>query len=232
MIDEKTFDAVEDRRLAAALNDSAFLKPIPSSLAAKVGAMANARHRRPPRWLKVAAALVAVASFVSFAAVVGGRIALDAPADSEDGDERPVQEGSQATESTEATVSAITDDALVVPSVTTAASVPSASSTTLTKGETLMSKAKAAAAALSAAFVAAPLAAANGDEYQFIISGEIVAVTEGCSSDSSSTTLLTSGTLADGVVYDSELEARYRTSDESNTSSLSSDKIGMVILFK
>ena len=34
-----------------------------------------------------------------------------------------------------------------------------------------MGKAKAAAAALSAAFVAAPLAAANGDEYQFIVSG-------------------------------------------------------------
>ena len=95
-----------------------------------------------------------------------------------------------------------------------------------------MSKAKAAAAALTAAFAAAPLAAANGDEYQFIVSGELVAVTGGCSSCSSSTTSLTSGTLADGIVYDSELEARYRTTDESNTCSLSSDKIGMIILFK
>ena len=91
---------------------------------------------------------------------------------------------------------------------------------------------KAAAAALSAAMAAAPLATARGDGYQFVVSGEIVAATTGCSSDSSEATSLTSGTLADGVVYDSELEARYRTSDESNTSSLSSDKIGMVILFK
>ena len=34
-----------------------------------------------------------------------------------------------------------------------------------------MTKRKAAAAALTAAIAAAPLAAANGDEYQFIISG-------------------------------------------------------------
>lgn len=100
------------------------------------------------------------------------------------------------------------------------------------KGETLMSKAKAAAAALTAAFAAAPLAAANGDEYQFIVSGELVAVTEGCSSGSSATAALTSGTLAGGIVYDSVLEARYRTTDESNTSSIRTDRAGMIILLK
>ena len=100
------------------------------------------------------------------------------------------------------------------------------------KGETLMSKAKAAAAALTAAFAAAPLAAANGDEYQFIVSGELVAVTEGCSSGSSATAAFTSGTLAGGIVYDSVLEARYRTTDESNTSSIRTDRAGMIILLK
>ena len=95
-----------------------------------------------------------------------------------------------------------------------------------------MKKGKAAAAALSVAFAAAPLMGANGDEYQFIVSGELVAATEGCSSDSSSTTSLESGPLADSFVYGSELEARYRTMDESDTCSLRSDKAGFVISFR
>ena len=96
-----------------------------------------------------------------------------------------------------------------------------------------MKKGKAAVAALSAAMAAAPLAAANGDEYQFIISGDPVAAeTEGSSSDSSATTALMSGPLADGFVYDAELEARYRTMDESATCALRSDKAGLMISFK
>ena len=101
------------------------------------------------------------------------------------------------------------------------------------KGEETMTKRKAAAAALTAVIAAAPLAAANGDEYQFIISGDPVAVeTEDSCSASSEATALTSGTLADEIVYDSELEARYRTMDDSNTCSLRSDKAGLVISFK
>ena len=95
-----------------------------------------------------------------------------------------------------------------------------------------MTRKMAAAAALSAAMAAAPLAAANGDEYQFIVSGEVVAATTGCSADSSATAALVSGPLADGVLYDSELEARYRTMDESNTCSLRSDRAGFIISFR
>ena len=102
------------------------------------------------------------------------------------------------------------------------------------KGETLMSKVKAAAAALSAAMTAAPLAAVSGDEYQFIISGDPVAAeTVGSSSDYSDTTSLTVGMLADGIVCDSEFEARSRTTDESATGPLRSDEFnGMIILIK
>ena len=95
-----------------------------------------------------------------------------------------------------------------------------------------MTRKKAAAAALTAAMAAAPLAAANGDEYKFIVSGEVVAATTGCSSDSSATTALTSGSLADGFVYGDELEARYRTMDESNACSLRSDRAGCIISFR
>jgi hypothetical protein len=45
--------------------------------------------------------------------------------------------------------------------------------------------------------------------------------------------LLTSGTLADGHVLASELEARYRTAGESAVSALRSDKFnGTFIIFK
>ena len=95
-----------------------------------------------------------------------------------------------------------------------------------------MTRKKVAAAALTAAMAAAPLAAANGDGYQFVISGELVAVTEGYSSFSSETTSLTSGILAKGVVHESNLEARYRTMNESATCSLRSDKAGIIISFR
>ena len=89
---------------------------------------------------------------------------------------------------------------------------------------------KEAAAAFAAAMFAVSFASANGDEYQFIVSGEIVAATTGCSLESSEATALESGPLADGVVCNSELEGRYRTMGGSNTCSLRSDKSGFIIL--
>ena len=87
---------------------------------------------------------------------------------------------------------------------------------------------RAAAAALSVALVAAgavPRAAANGDEYQFIISGDpVAAAVAGSSSASSETSALVGGPLADGSVYGGELEARFRTTNDSNLSWLRSDK--------
>jgi anti-sigma factor RsiW len=181
-----------------------------------------------PKWALIAASLVLMAGFVFAATVV-----VDAVIAKDDD-----RKGTQATEVTDGS------DALAapadVPCVSDVSSVPSTDNqpppinnqqSTL-KGEQAMTKRKAAATALTAAMAVAPLAAANGDEYQFIVSGELVAVTTGCSSDSSETSSLTSGTLADGVVYGSEFEARYRTMDDSNTCSLRSDKAGLVISFK
>ena len=64
MIGETTFEEIEDRRLAAALNDAAFLKPMPQSLVEKVIAIGNNRlpvHRQIPRWALLAALLVLMA---------------------------------------------------------------------------------------------------------------------------------------------------------------------------
>ena len=99
------------------------------------------------------------------------------------------------------------------------------------QGVKTMTRKKAAAAALTAAMAAAPLASANGDEYQFIVSGDPVAAeTVGSSSASSATAALTVGTLADGVVCESEFEARSHTKDESPARALRSDKFKSIII--
>ena len=97
-----------------------------------------------------------------------------------------------------------------------------------------MTKKRAAVAALASAMAAAPLTAARGDGYQYILSGDPVAAeTAGSSSASSATTPLTSGTLADGYVLASELEARSRTTGESALTALRSDKFNAtIIIFK
>ena len=181
------------------------------------------------RW-KAAAALAAMVTFIGFAAVVvGERLSATAETSPGSDDTAMVQEGTKATYGTEATAVSSADASLVA----SVPIVPSLSSTTSTKGENQMKRGKAAAAALTAAMAAAPLAAANGDEYQFIISGDPIAAAKiGSSSDSSATTALMSGPLADGFVYDTELEARYRTMDESATCALRSDKAGLIISFK
>ena len=93
---------------------------------------------------------------------------------------------------------------------------------------------QAATAALAATMSAAPLAAANGDGYQYILSGDPVAAeTAGSSSAASAPSSLTSGTLANGFVLASDLEARARTRGESPLSALRSDKfVATVIIIK
>lgn len=97
-----------------------------------------------------------------------------------------------------------------------------------------MIKVRAATAALTVAMAAAPFAAVNGDEYPFILSGDpVAAATAGSSSSSSATASLAVGTLSDGFVYGLEFEARSRTTDDSNLSSLRSDPSrGMILSFR
>ena len=94
-----------------------------------------------------------------------------------------------------------------------------------------MSKIKAAATAIAAVFTAAPLAAENDGDYQFIISGDpVAAATERSSSASSDAGTLTGGPLADGTVFASSLEGRYRTRDDSPARKLRSDKFKTLIM--
>lgn len=94
-----------------------------------------------------------------------------------------------------------------------------------------MNKIKAVATALAAVFTAAPLAAENDGDYQFIISGDpVAAATEGSSSASSAAGALTGGPLADGTVFATSLEGRYRTRDDSPARKLRSDKFRSIIM--
>ena len=89
---------------------------------------------------------------------------------------------------------------------------------------------KAATAALAAAMAAAPLTAARGTDYQYIVSG-YPAVNESYSATSAGTPLVTA--TRSGVSAESSLEARYRTWDESNGIALRSDKYrAMRIIFR
>lgn len=209
---------------------------LPKDFADRLVAECRSQPKRPfflalPRWTLIAASLLIVAGFVFAAAVTSGVL------------------GGTETE-TDALVDAISSvpEVLDVPEVSvvpdglgmntlpsTICQLPSTNFQLQTNpGETTMTKKKAAAAALVSAMAAAPLTAARGDGYQYILSGDPVAAeTADSSSASSATSLLTSGTLADGHVLASELEARYRTAGESAVTALRSDKFnGTFIIFK
>ena len=167
-----------------------------------------------PRWTLIAASLVVVAGFV-FANV---KLIME-NVELEGGGEAVESEGTKATEESGATAVEVSDVAAIDPSVSF---VQSTQLENNQKGESLMSKAKAAAAALSAAFVAAPLAAANGDEYQFIDPTTYPAENPSHSMMSDEVALET-GALR--VMGDAEtLEARSRTHGYSAAIALNAQK--------
>jgi len=178
------------------------------------------------RW-KAAAALAAMVTFVGLAAVV---ISERRSAELKDFEVANPPQTAGAEKETEATEG--TDNVSITSSDPYVSSVSQQTSMSQPKeGEQNMTMRRPAMAALSAALAAAPLAAANGDEYQFIISGDPVAAeTAGISASSSETVPLTVGTLSGGFVHESEFEARSRTVDESSTNALRSDKFKGIII--
>ena len=192
-----------------------------------------------PRWALIAASVAILAGFV-FAANVVVEGLRGAEAANQDGE----SEGTKVAEGAEATVVEVADATAIAPSVSSvplAFSEPSESSSPSTqttdpqletnqKGETLMSKVKAATAALTAAFAATPLVAANGDEYQFIVSGDpVAAATVGSSSASSDEITLETGALR-VAGSPNDLEARSRTAVASVAIALNATKFRTFIM--
>ena len=223
-------DKLADRKrihtlMFRALNGDNVRLHLPNGFADRLVAECRSQPKRSflptlPRWALIAASLAIVAGFV-FAAATVGRAVLNASNDTID--DVPVPSSDSQLPST------------ISQLPSTISQLPSTNYQLQTnQGEATMTKKKAAAAALASAMAAAPLTAARGDGYQYIISGDPVAAeTADSSSASSATSSLTSGTLADGYVLASELEARYRTTGESALTALRSDKFSAtIIIFK
>ena len=93
-----------------------------------------------------------------------------------------------------------------------------------------MTRKKAAAAALTAALAATPLAAANGDESPFILSGDpVAAATVRSSSASSDGIALETGALRVAGAAD-DLEARSRSNGSSVAIALNAAKFRTFIM--
>ena len=186
------------------------------------GARRKPFFARVPRWALIAASLVAMAGFVFAATVVVERVALNAP-DSTRGDEP------NAVEVTEAAVASSPTANYQLPTINY--QLPTINyQLEPNQGETTMTRRRAAAAALTAAMAAAPLAAANGDEYQFIVSGDpVAAATVGSSSASSDEITLETGALrVAGTAND--LEARSRSNGASIAIALNATKFRTFIM--
>ena len=167
-------EQAEHSRWFRAMNSAAETPhPLPPDFADRLVAavMANGaahtpffRRFRLPRWFKVAASLMALASFVSFAAVIIVEKATEA-------DDLAAQEGTDATEGTDetdATLSTSSADYSVVPYVPAVPSVFSDPSTPSSdtqlktnKGEAEMNIRKKATVAIAAATLAATSASAT-----------------------------------------------------------------------
>ena len=202
-----------------------FADRVVREVAARRAARRGWRRLSLPRWALIAASVVVMAGFV-FAASVAVEGLLGTEAVNQDGE----SEGSEATAIEVADVVAIDPSTSSLPSVSSS----SLTQTTYTqletnkKGETLMSKVKAAAAALTAAFTAAPLAAANGDEYQFIDPTTYPAENVSYSARSSAITV-DAGALRVASASDN-LEARSRTKGVSSSILLDATKFHGTII--
>ncbi len=241
-------DKLADRKrihtlMFRALNGDNVRLHLPNGFADRLVAECRSQPKRSffpalPRWALIAASLAIVAGFVFATAVTSGVFggteaetntlvdAISPAPDVLDVPEVSVVPGGLGMDTLPSTISQLP---------TTIYQLPSTNYQLQTnQGEATMTKKKAAVAALASAMAAAPLTAANGDGYQYILSGDPVAAETAVSSSASSTTTpLTSGTLADGHVLASELEARYRTMGESAIMALRSDKFNaMIIIYK
>jgi len=197
-------------------------------LAAAVVAHA-ALHRpfflRRPRWALLAASLALMAGFV-FAAVVVEEI-RGAEAANQDG-MAANQDGMVANQDG---MAANQDGDAGGEGPTINYQLPTTNYRLETNpGETTMTRRKAVAAALTAAMAAAPLAAANGDEYQFIIAGDpVAAATVGSSSATSAEITLETGALRVAGAAD-DLEARSRSKGASVAIALNATKFRTFIM--
>ena len=205
-----------DRAIMEALNESV----PPAGLSPGLADRLVARTRRRSRFWRMF--LVLAVSSVVAAAVVTTTVLTGVP---------PVETASTGTTGVSPVETASTGTTGVSPVETPSGeSLPLNITPNKEAGENSMTGKKAATAALAAAMAAAPLTAARGTDYQYIVSG-YPAANESYPAASAGTSLVTA--TRSGVSAESSLEARYRTWDESNGIALRSDMYrAMMIIFR
>ena len=223
----------EHRRWFQAMNERNARRHLPKGFSDELVAEILREHTAPQRrWAlfakirRVAAVLLAALFFagVSYATAVVVSKAVETHGDKE----------SNATDEAEATRSGHAEDSSLGAFASDAPSSPSIHSyselsTSPTEGESTVKKGRAATAALTAAMAAAPIAAANGDEYQFIDPATYPAanVSHSASSDA---IMLTAGAVPAFGGSD-DLEARSRSSDSSVAIALDTTKFQATMIF-
>ena len=212
----------EHRRWFGAMNDPAVCRRLPEGFAEEfLASLAHGKAAPQKRWAfvgmfrRIAAVLAAMLLFVglSYAAAVAVNELSgdDAPRDFADGNLSEMSGSSAAVQ--------VSVDEPVADAALPAEPFSNGAVSLLTElhnhqtGGTSMSKTKAAAAALSVAMAAAPLAAADGEAYQYIISTPYPEANVYHSS-ASVPTMLDSGALRVAGVA-KELEARSRSGTSS-----------------
>ena len=212
----------EHSRWFRAMNESMARRHLPGGFAEDFVA-SFARSKRVPqkRWAfvgmfrRIAAVLAAMLLFagLSYAAavavdVLGGDEANQKIAE----DEASKAADSQTSVSVPVAIPAM-DEIVSYESLSGGAAIALSESHNQPTGEDAMTKTKAAAAALSVAMAAAPLAAADGEAYQYIISTPYPEANAHHSLASSPTTVNSGALRVAGIAK--EIEARYRSSASS-----------------
>ena len=222
----RTFFAAErneHRRWFQAMNDPESLRRLPNGFADQFAAEMVKRHAAPQRkWAlvrafrRVAAVLAAMLLFagLAYAAVTGLR-QMELANQNEAEGETVVTDVTSGTTVASDVLDSVGRAAPSAPQSGIAISpiAPNQDSQSTPQGEQKMTGRKAAAAALSAALAAAPLSAADGNEYQFIDPATYPAANPSYPAASDAITLETGTMRIAGTA--GELEARSRSTGAS-----------------
>ena len=212
----------EHRRWFRAMNDPAACRRLPEGFAEEfLASLAHGKAAPQKRWAfvgmfrRIAAVLAAMLFFagLSYAAAVvvdilGGDEANQKIAE----DEALKVADSQTLVPAPVAIPAM-DEIVSNESLSDGAAIALSEPYNQPTGEDAMTKTKAAAAALSVAMAAAPLAAADGEAYQYIISTPYPEANAHHSLASSPTTVNSGALRVAGIAK--EIEARYRSSASS-----------------
>ena len=212
----------EHRRWFGAMNDPAVCRRLSEGFAEEfLASLAHGKAAPQKRWAfvgmfrRIAAALAAMLLFVglSYAAAVAVDILGGDEANQKIAEDEALKVADSQTLVPAPVAIPAMDEIVLNESLSDGAAIALSEPYNQPTGEDAMTKTKAAAAALSVAMAAAPLAAADGEAYQYIISTPYPEANAHHSLASSPTTVNSGALRVAGIAK--EIEARYRSGASS-----------------